>query len=582
MTSRVRRLGVMWTVALTAAAVGTSLETPNFVAAAPETANLVAASGGNNLCHPGRSDSLEPAPSTYYFNGWAYQAGSPGLGGVTVSLNTYSAYVSKDTVYAWAMLADNDQSDRNLWNYAQVGYFEQPNTGPQFFVAWSGPGTNHVQHDYILGPVAVGSRHSYTVLWGNSQNLYTFLIDNKPVLLPEQASPNFPATEAIVSGETHNASSQMPGDVDNPLDMQSAGWVLKGSQNWRAFNATGHAFIRNGLTYDPIPRPSLTPNPPWYGDQVVSNNELKIWDWGCPQRATAFQDNTGHLWVYTGSGGTNTGQPMMHGTSPSNTRLSNGNYEVAFDSSTGHLTAYGPPGVNTTGLGIQPNTSPSIAGLGNGSYEAAFVALGTGDLYTYGPSMGNNATGLGIAGGTSPSITGLSNGSYEVAFQALGTGNLYTYGPTTGNNATGLGMAGGTSPIIVRLSNGSYEVAFQANSGALYTYGSTTGNDATGLPMAGGTHPTITALPNGSYEVAFQGTAGDLFTYGPTTGTVDTHQPMMAGTSPSIVSLRGTGGWEIAYQGSDTNLHTYVSSGWSTNTGLGMMGGTSPANAPPA
>jgi hypothetical protein len=579
MTSRARRLGIICTVALITAAGGTSLETSNSAAASPETYNLVAASAGINGCIPGRSDALDGGHPTYYrFDGWHYSvAAGQELGGVTVSLNTYSAYVSRDTVWAWSMLEDNDPAGRD---YAQVGWVEYPGQVPHYVVAWSGPATNHQQKAIAFGPVAPG-RHSYTVLWNNA-GFYSFLIDNQAVYnngVLVAPSPGFNATEASVSGETHNASSQMPGDVDNPLDMQSAGWVMRYSQNWEPFNLYGTAVILNDGAYNP---PPLTPNPPWYGAQIVSSNELKIWDWGCPERATAFQANTGYLWVRTGSGGTNTNQRMMSGTSPSNTRLSNGNYEVAFDSSTGHLSAYGPSGINTTGLGIQPNTNPSIAGLNNGSYEAAFVALGTGHLYTYGPTTGNNATGLGIAAGTSPSVTGLSNGSYEVAFEALGTDNLYTYGPTTGNNVTGLGMAAGTSPSITRLADGSYEVAFQANSGALYTYGSKTGNDATGLGMANGTHPTITALPNGSYEVAFQANTGDLFTYGPTTGSVDTHQRMLASTSPSIASLGGTGGWEIAYQGSDTDVHTFVSSGWATKTGLGMMGGTSPANAPPA
>jgi hypothetical protein len=78
---------------------------------------------------------------------------------------------------------------------------------------------------------------------------------------------------------------------------------------------------------------------------------------------TAFQANTGDLWIYTptNTGNRNTGLGMAAGTSPAIAASSSG-FETAFQADTGDLWIYTPTntGNRNTGLGMAPGTSPAI------------------------------------------------------------------------------------------------------------------------------------------------------------------------------------------------------------------------------
>jgi hypothetical protein len=276
---------------------------------------------------------------------------------------------------------------------------------------------------------------------------------------------------------------------------------------------------------------------------------------------TAFQANTGDLWVDTpaNAGNRNTGLGMAVKTSPS---IADG--EVAFQANTGDLWLDTPSGNVNTGLGMAAGTSPAIA-VSSGGLETAFQA-NTGDLWLYTPAnAGHRDTGLGMAAGTSPAIAPDGSG-FEVAFQA-DTGDLWVDTPS-GNVDTGLGMAAGTSPAI----DADGEVAFQANTGDLWVYTPVNaGHRDTGLGMAAKTSPSIDA----DGDVAFQANTGDLWLDTPS-GNVDTGLGMAAGTSPSVYV--SSGGLEAVFQADTGDLWVYTpANAGHRDTGLGMAAGTSPS-----
>ena len=287
---------------------------------------------------------------------------------------------------------------------------------------------------------------------------------------------------------------------------------------------------------------------------------------------SAFQANTGALWVSGGHGGTSLKLGMRPGTSPSIATLSNGSHEIAFQANTGSLWTVGGAGNRNWGLGMKADTSPSITALPGGGYEVAFQA-NTGSLWTVGTG-GNKDWKLPMRAGTSPSIAAV-NGGYEVAFQA-NSSDLWTAG-VTGNRNWHLGMMAGTSPSITALSDGKYEVAFQANTTALWTV------DAGGprrweLGLDRTSSPSITGLPNGGFSVAFQANTHSLWTAG-TTGIQDWKLGMKAGTSPSISAGSG-GAVQVVFQANTGDLWT-MGRGGTEGLHLGMRGGTSPAASSP-
>jgi subtilase family serine protease len=285
----------------------------------------------------------------------------------------------------------------------------------------------------------------------------------------------------------------------------------------------------------------------------------------------AFQSNAGVLWTATAAGGTDVGDSMLAGTSPSIAALSTGGYETAFQSSAGQLSVYGSALTYATTLGVLAGTSPSIAASPNGGFEVAFQA-NTGALWTY---NGSSYTNLGYAmePGTSPSIAALATGGYEIAYQTS-TGHLSIYGNAATLNST-LGMMTDTSPSIAASSNGWFNVAYQANTGVLWTYAGS-GYANLGYTMAPGTNPGIAAPAAGGYEIAYQTSTGHLSIYG-NAATLNSTLGMMTGTSPSV-SAPPAGWFQSAFQANTGALWTYDGSGYA-NLSLGMAYDTNPSIA---
>jgi hypothetical protein len=216
--------------------------------------------------------------------------------------------------------------------YAQVGYQENPGnvggSGRNFlFIGSSGNGSQVGGTLTNLPHPGLESRHSYSTLYGYYGSNFSGLIDNQTIVdsigNPLEFNLGFTPTVAQVMGETHNAAAQMPGDANNHLVMQSAGWVVRGQTNWQAFNATGAA--RQVQLQSPNPPYSLSASPPWFGNRYDSNNQIEIWDTYCKVSAgpsaispsdasqTQFWKGTdGNLWYAWSSGGYWNGPAMVN------------------------------------------------------------------------------------------------------------------------------------------------------------------------------------------------------------------------------------------------------------------------------
>jgi hypothetical protein len=242
-------------------------------------------------CPPNRADT----GYTTHFNGWsAYLGPFTTFGGASTYTNTYSPYVaaSSTSVSAWSMVGDGGG------DYSQVGWLEHPGSvnGSQrwFFVQSKGPGIGDNSDAVTLlltfSPYthpALGSWHTYTSLyqdtWGGAvpSNALSWSIDGSLVVdangnpyyqVPNQWHPN----TALIYGETHSNASQMPGDIQTPVDFQQSGFYA--NNQWQVMNNG----MGTGLPANDVSTIGVIADTPWYGDQPISSNELKIWDWSCP------------------------------------------------------------------------------------------------------------------------------------------------------------------------------------------------------------------------------------------------------------------------------------------------------------
>ncbi|MEJ3747465.1 hypothetical protein WEI85_29780 [Actinomycetes bacterium KLBMP 9797] len=285
---------------------------------------------------------------------------------------------------------------------------------------------------------------------------------------------------------------------------------------------------------------------------------------------TAFQANTGKLYLLAQSGGSATDLGMAPGTSPASAALALGGHVTVFQANTGSLWVSTPAGTTDTKLGMMPGTSPSVAALPGGGYVVA-VQANTGNLWVLANGSGTD-TKIGMKAGTSPAIAASLDGGYQIAVQA-NTGNLWTV--TSGGTNTNIGMLPGTSPAITALAGGGYAVAVQANTGRLWVLANGTGTD-TQLGMMAGTSPAIAAALAGGYRVAFHASTGNLWELPSGGGGTNTNLGMKPGTSPSITPATGGTGYTVAFHANTGNLWLHSPAG-GTNTQLGMLPGTSPA-----
>lgn len=352
-------------------------------------------------------------------------------------------------------------------------------------------------------------------------------------VLPNFGSASF--TGGSINGTSLVAAGAQPVDMDNssnaviakttPADSTGGTFTVTytgganvhaayqaGSGSLYAYNVTGNANQNDPMMSGTSPDVTT----------VSGGSEL------------AYQDANGFLDLAGNSGKYGSALGMMQGTSPSITTLNSGALETAFQANTGYLWVYSPANGTTTslGLGMMAGTSPSITSLSNGGYMIAFQA-NTGSLWLYSSTSGAWPLYLGMAGGTSPAAATQSNGTVQVAFQA-NTGTLWSYPGASGNGTdSGLAMAQGTSPSVATSSSGDYQTAFQSAAGQLMTLMPSGAGANVNQPMMAGSSPAITSATTGGYEIAFAGSDGSFWVTG-AAGQVDTQQGVAQGTSPSI------------------------------------------------
>lgn len=294
----------------------------------------------------------------------------------------------------------------------------------------------------------------------------------------------------------------------------------------------------------------------------------------------AFQSKAGDMFLSSNGPGVYTTLGMLAGTSPGIAALPGGGYESAFQNNTGALWVYSSAsgaGVSTN-LGMEKGTSPSVAASPAGGYDVAFQANVGNDLWVYSSASGVGVnTYEGMLAGTSPSIAALPGGGYVVAFQN-NVGDLSVWSSTGSGVNTVLGMEKDTSPSVAASPAGGYDVAFQANAGNdLWVYSSATETGFnTNEGMLTGANPSITALPSGGYDAAFQNNNSDLSIWASSGSGVNTVLGVEKGTTPGIAAASG-GGYEVSFQANTGTLWLYSSlTGQGTNTNLEMDKGTNP------
>ncbi|HEV2637317.1 MAG TPA: hypothetical protein VGX23_19350 [Actinocrinis sp.] len=196
----------------------------------------------------------------------------------------------------------------------------------------------------------------------------------------------------------------------------------------------------------------------------------------------------------------------------------------------------GPSGGTDLGQAMKAGTSPSIATLSTGGKEIAYQG-GNGDLWVTTISGTPIDSHLGMMNGTSPAIAAAASGGFNVAFQA-NTGYLWDYTSATGRGTSlNQPMVTTSSPSITAPvgTTGGYEIAYQGSNVDLWvTTISGTPIDSH-LGMMNGTSPAIAAAPGSGFNVAFQANTGYLWDYTSTTGRgTSLNQAMTSGTSPGL------------------------------------------------
>ncbi len=156
--------------------------------------------------------------------------------------------------------------------------------------------------------------------------------------------------------------------------------------------------------------------------------------------------------------------------------------QTAFQANTGNLWIV--PGLGGTTLGITPRTSPSLAHLTLGGYEAAFNADGGGGLWNTGFGNGSDTYtwNAGLDPHASPGICPLqASGGYEDVFNsnvntlwsAQGVPLALIHTPTSLQSSAGpLTIAAGTSPSDTCVTSGGWDTAWHVSDDSLWRGGS--------------------------------------------------------------------------------------------------------------
>jgi len=323
--------------------------------------------------------------------------------------------------------------------------------------------------------------------------------------------------------------------------------------------------------------------------------------------AVAFQGGNGHLWTLDWAGTPHdSGLGMAPNTNPAGKVIcvaGRCSVHVAFQADTGILwTLDVGTGVPTnTGLPMLAGTSPSLAT----TVQTATREVGdevdyngsNGNLWTYVTGIGGHDTGLAILGRTSPAISQTHRANQPViAYQTPSGGRMCMLFSDGANRCVDVVMDPASSPSITHVdttlpgTGESVDVAFESSDDLLWTYNVKTGAlRSTGLNMAAGTNPSAV----GYGFIGTDGTEAIQITFGANTSALWLVTPgltqrswtvgLAAGTSPTLTEALipvGDGfGYApaIAFQGTDGRLWTVPTTGTPASTGLAMATGTSPA-----
>lgn len=302
---------------------------------------------------------------------------------------------------------------------------------------------------------------------------------------------------------------------------------------------------------------------------------------------TTFQSNNDNL-LYSWQSGISNDlmQGMATNTNPSSAKLADGSYETAFQANTGDLFVYNSSTETATDTHqvVMGGTSPAITAFSGGGWEVAFQAASDGNLHTYDSGGVVVNTLQGMRSGTSPAITSLASDGWRVVFQA-NTDHLFVWSvlPGSGSSSTDLGqpMAASTNPSITAVSGSTWEAAYQASDGNLHLYNSASGAFGLNLGVKSGSSPAITTLPTTTtVNVALETNLSNLYLYSSATGATNLNQGISGSTSPSITGLTSDS-YQISFQAltNEHYLYTFDSSSGPTNTNQGMASTTSPAMA---
>jgi hypothetical protein len=317
--------------------------------------------------------------------------------------------------------------------------------------------------------------------------------------------------------------------------------------------------------------------------------------------SVAFQGSNGDLWTVDRTGAPHdTSLGMAPQTNPSMMEACVAGacpIQIAFQANTGILwTLNMRTGVpSNTGLPMLAGTSPSLSYTSTGAVEVAYTGA-NGDLWTYVAGVGGTDTAKPIAG--SPSISMMPNsGEPVIAYQTVFGGYMCLLYSDGSNPCPGGVMDPASSPSITYAATTVFpgdtvEVAYESIDDVLYLYNPTTGDlRRTQFNMAPATSPGIDASccgigANGVAvpQVAFQANTSALWLVTPTLEVNRSWTAGLApGTSPSIREVLfddGTGGPAIAFQGTDGRLWEVPATGSPMSTGLPMAPDTSPVMFP--
>lgn len=207
-------------------------------------------------CAPPRTNTGTP-----YNDGWEQLPGSR-IGGLYSTILNYSPWVTPQKVgtldnYVTSLVLIYDFNG-HAWG---IGWEEFYGGARDTAVYWT-DSNGEVEVD-TLSAQATGTYSTYTVLFQNTQNEFTYFVNGNQV--DDAATLGYTPTDAINDGQILTPSDQMPGGSDAGEYFKGTNYYYSGG--WKAFNGT---VINRGSGLSP---PT--------GNSKDSSTVDEIWDWSC-------------------------------------------------------------------------------------------------------------------------------------------------------------------------------------------------------------------------------------------------------------------------------------------------------------